>query len=237
MEGAKFFYEWDGEDVLFLGGDIHTKNRHHELLAQIPPHVKVFMVAGNHEYYHNDFAQVKEYLKGLEKDFHNFRFLDNEAIQLGDYTLFGGTMFTKFTLRGEQDGWFARHAAKDMIGDFYRIRKDNKTWTTADHEEEYHIFMLAFIEWTMKTMDQKRLVLTHFMPTEKCCDIRFAGSQLNPYFAENMEKYFGLIHTWFCGHGHDTFDKTINDTRILMNPRGYGEENKYGFNPNLVVNI
>jgi hypothetical protein len=237
MEGCQYYYTWDGEEVLFLAGDIHTKNRHVEILRQVPPFVKIYFVAGNHEYYGQDFLRTKEFFTNLHTEYPNFTFLDNEYVTVGDIEIFGGTMFTEWKLKSASEAGFAQHAAKDCIADFYHIKKDGKPWTTIDHQEEHQKFLLRFKPWLKATEGKKRIVVTHFMPTEQCCNIRFAGNILNPYFAENMERFFGLVDFWLCGHGHDTIDLVINDTRIVMNPKGYDKENQYGFKGDKVYEI
>lgn len=236
MEGQKFFYEYAGEDVLLLAGDIYTRNRHDMLLDQIPQYVKVVMVAGNHEYYNTDMVYVKAYLKELEGQY-NFHFLDNEALVIGDLNIFGGTMFTDFQLDGLTEAWFARKRAQDGIADFFYMKRNEIPWTTADHEAEHTLFCKELAAWLRATEGQKRLVMTHFMPHPKCTNIRFAGSILNPYFAADMTPFMGWEGTWVHGHGHDPVDFMEGETRVLCNPKGYGTENMYGFINQLVFEV
>lgn len=247
MEGVKFKYNYTGEEVVLLAGDIHTQNRHAELLEQIPKYVNVYMIAGNHEYYSQDFESVNKFLKGLEEWFPNFKYLRNEAVDIGEYTLFGGTMFTDFMLYGVGEAWFAEHAAKDMIADFVHIKVEDENiakhyglefrrWTPVDHMKEFQKFLEAFQFWIQQTAGRKRIVMTHFMPTEQLTNPRFAKSNLNPYFTTNMERYMGLMDYWFCGHGHDATEINIYDTKIIMNPRGYRFEDS-GFRDDKVIEL
>lgn len=238
MEGRKFYYEWHGEDVVFLAGDIHTKNRHEELIEQIPQWVEIYMVPGNHEYYDGDFDEVNTFLTGLQKQFDNFTFLNNKAAWLKDGTaVFGGTMFTDFTLDGIGEQWFARHHAARGIADFGLIGRGNRNWTTADHEEQHAIFCKELQLWKKHTEGKRRIVMTHFMPTAIGTPAIYMNSSLNPYFTQNMHQYMPGIDYWFCGHGHDPRDVNIAGTRVLMNPRGYRGENEYGFRPECTIEI
>lgn len=236
MEGRGFYYEWHGEDILFLAGDIHTKNRHHELLEQIPQHVQVIFVPGNHEYYGKDIVYAKAYFRELEWQY-NFHFLDNNAITIGNYEIFGGTMYTGFDCHGEQQKWFAKHAAKDMIADFHWTTFAEQRWTVQDHEDEHQFFKDKLDAWILATEGKKRIIMTHFMPMERCGDIKFAGSTLNPYFCADMGKYMGLADFWIAGHGHTPYDKEIDGTRVIINPKGYRNEDGNGFRDNLIINL
>lgn len=233
IEGYKFHYTWDGEDVLFLAGDIHTRNRHYELLEQTPPFVKVIMVAGNHEYYGKDFNEVRGFLNTLGTVYPNFHFLDNDCITIDGVEIFGGTMFTDFELDGIGEKWFAEQDAMRFIADFAHIPE----WSIEKHLQNHRDFVFQFQYWLKATEGKKRIVMTHFMPHPVCTNVRFMGSRLNPYFTTNMDKYMGWEGYWLCGHGHDSLDKMIGDTRLIMNPRGYGRENEYGFKPNLLLEI
>jgi hypothetical protein len=48
------------------------------------------------------------------------------------------------------------------------------------------------------------------------------------------------VQLWVHGHTHDSFDYTLNGTRVVCNPRGYAKggvnENPL-FDPNLMVEV
>ena len=241
LEGYKYYYEWKGEDVVVLAGDIHTKYRHEQFLDQIPEFVQVLFVAGNHEYYGSEFYFMKEFFRGVEEDYPNFHFLDNQAWTIGDVEFFGGTMFTDFSLDGLTERWFALQAAKTGIADFHWIDKEVggkiRRWTTSDHCDEHELFVWELAHWLKQTEGKRRVVITHFQPHPLCVGERFRGSVLNPYFTVDMSAHMGWAGLWLHGHGHESRDFYEGDTRIVCNPRGYGSENKNGFNPELLLEI
>lgn len=236
MEGYHFMYEYAGEDLVVLAGDIHTIGRHPDLINQIPVDIPILMVAGNHEYYSTEFGATNEYLKDLENRFTNFHYLQNEPIEIGGVHFYGGTMFTDFKLYGETEAWFAKMDAKECIADFHWIMKNDRRWTVTDHEEEHQLFREG-LELFLKDEHDKRVVITHFMPTDKVSNPMYAGNKMNPYFTANMERFMGWKGLWLCGHGHSSADVMIGDTRVVINPKGYGRENLKGFNPNLILEI
>lgn len=246
IEGQAFTYEYCGEDAVVLLGDIHTRNRLHTLLDQIPKTVSVYFVAGNHEYYHGVFEDVKAYHRGLEDKYSNFRFLDNERTSICGIPAYGGTMFSDWELEGPTNAWFAKQYAKKGINDFYCIlrqtdQQTNRPWTIADHENEHKLFVDGLKMFLADTEGSPcRIVLTHFMPHPQCVHERYRTSAINPYFTSNMERYMGWDGYWLFGHGHDPFDFTIDGTRLLANPRGYGrgerQENPL-FKPDFTIEL
>lgn len=237
MEGYKYFYEWAGEDVLLLVGDIHTRNRLHLLLEQIPQYVKVVFAPGNHEYYNNEFHTANEYFDNLAKEYNNFYFLNNTNIVIDGVNFFGGAMYTDLELNGMQDLWFVKQDVQQKINDFGFTMIGERDWNTQDHIDQHAIFVRELKHWLDMTEGMKRIVLSHFIPTPKHIHPRFLKSALNPYFTSDMEKYMGWEGLWIHGHGHDSFDTMIGDTRVISNPRGYADENKYGFNDKLIIEI
>ena len=240
MEGYSYSYEYAGEDLVVLAGDIHTQNRHRNLLDQIPSNVDVIMVAGNHEYYGAEFDSMNTFFAGLQNRYTNFYYLQNKSFRIGGVDFFGGTMFTDFNLYGDPVQ-AARDAAKG-ISDFSWINKRDangidKRWTTEDHVAEHEHYCAMLNTWLQATEGKKRVVISHFVPHPVATDPQFEGSALNPYFIANMEKYMGWSGLWLFGHTHHSVDTMVGKTRLLSNPRGYGSENQAGFVKNLIVEI
>lgn len=236
-EGWEFVYQYQGEDVLVLAGDIFAKDPINlvQIVKRVPNHVEIIFVAGNHEYYKADFNQINTYLQHV--DWHpNFHFLKNRGITIGDYAFFGGTMFTNFDMYGLTEQWFTEKACKDGVRDFHVITIDGRRWTTYDHKIEYELFNREFDRWAKDVEGKTRVCVSHFVPTKQCCDPHFLGNTLNPYFIATQEMRIAKVDYWLFGHTHTAFDEMQGDTRLVCNPRGYGRENK-NFNPNLILDI
>ena len=241
MEGFHYKYEWKGEDVLVLAGDIHSRCMHYQLISTIPDSVKIVIVAGNHEYYDNDFEHVNQKLFELQCDYPNVYWLDNKSVEIDGIPFYGGTMFTDFDLYGPSERWFSEHRARTGIADFMYIYKtkhgERKSWTVEDHKQQHELFKDGLKMFLKHTEGKKRVVVSHFVPSERCIHDRFKGSILNPYFTVNMEQYMGWDGLWLFGHTHDSYDLMIDSTRLVCNPRGYGDENSRGFNNDLIIEI
>lgn len=240
MEGYRYDYEYLGEDLVVLAGDIHTKMRHREIIEQIPTTVKIVMVPGNHEYYGSEFKDVNDFLIKLQVEYSNFWVLLNQPVNIDGVWFYGGTMFTDLNLYN--DPWMAMHYIKNSINDFHVITKYDepklRKWNTVDHIEEHSKFtkgLQAFIRNTEG--EEKRVVVSHFVPTPKHIHSKYNLSLINPYFTCDMEQYMGWEGLWLHGHTHDSFDSMVGDTRVVCNPRGYGHENINGFKYDLILEI
>jgi predicted phosphodiesterase len=234
LEGYRFDYEYAGEDVVVLAGDIHSQGRHRYFLNTINPNVPIIMVAGNHEYYGSDFDDTNEYLQQLENTFPNFHYLQNESLHINGVDFFGGTMFTDMKLYNDVNS--AKMYASQGIADFTWISKGSKRWSTNDHTAEHEVFSNK-LQSFLKEKHSKRVVVSHFVPSMVCADPQFDGSMLNPYFISEMDKYMGWDGLWLFGHTHSSMDKMVGNTRLVCNPRGYGTENSHGFNDKLILEI
>lgn len=240
LEGYHFNYNYAGEDVIVLAGDIHTKFRHCHFLDILPKNVKVIMVAGNHEYYGSTFEEVNEHLYSLQAECHNFIYLENESMVIDGVHFFGGTMFSDFGLYGEP--WKARMYAKDGIADFEWINKIGRDgivrrWNVEDHFAEHLKFKEKLLQFLQECALEKRVVISHFVPHPFGSDEKFEGSVLNPYFLCDMRQYMGWEGLWLYGHTHTSKDMYEGDTRLVCNPRGYGLENVNGFKQDLILEI
>ena len=235
-EFQPFNYEYHGEDVVVLAGDIHVQNRHAEILDQIPNNVRIILIAGNHEYYGGDFNEVNEWLYALDYTYPNLTYLHNNSVHINGVDFYGGTMFTDFDLYGWVGALECTKIAREGVADFRHIKKNGLRWTTMDHTDQHELFLKG-LQPFLKEKHEKRVVISHFMPTEQLTHPKWLGSDLNPFFTTNMEKHMGWDGLWLCGHGHDSNDIKAGDTRVVLNPRGYPKENVYGFKPDLILEI
>lgn len=249
-EGWKFNYEYEGEDVLILAGDIHTKNRLHTFLAQIPSKVSVLMVLGNHESYSSVYEDVVEYHNALHANYPNFTFLNNSSTIIHrdgeSVNFFGGQMCTAFHLYGLDEAWSAKKTAQTILNDFIAINKrvqDEhggiviRKWATDDHELEYYKFVSALKPWLLNTEGTKRVVISHFAPHPITCEAKYGTHPVNAYFTEDMSDYIGWDGLWVFGHTHSCGEWKVGDTRLITNAKGYGKELEKSFDSKLIITV
>lgn len=230
------------EDVVVLAGDIHTRYRHEEIIRQIPSEVQIIFVAGNHEYYKSEFNAVNEFFHNLQAKYPNFAWLNNERFIYKGVDFYGGTMYTDFGLYGEASKPLVKIDCAHGINDFYvtaiEVDGEVRRWTVEDHEREFRKFERGLKHWIKESEgSEKRVVVSHFAPSPKTIAPQYQGSNINPYFTCDMERYMGWEGMWLYGHTHSSGDVMIGDTRVIANPKGYGNENARGYNPHLVLEI
>jgi predicted phosphodiesterase len=241
-----FVYGHLGEDVVVLAGDIHNHGRHEELIETINPETQIIMVAGNHEAYGSSFDTVHEHLQNLEYKYKNFNYLNNESLLIGDVDFFGGVMYTN--LDGDNIDALCRRFIPDFsvihkesnldeILDNENYEKFNSKWSPDDHRKAHQEFCKEFGYWKLSSNASKKVVISHFVPTYKALSPQFEKSALNPYFIQDMEHTMTGIDLWMFGHTHTSFDFMIDETRLVSNPYGYGDENKNGFIFDKIVEI
>lgn len=237
-EGYKFKYERLDEDVLVLAGDIGVGPATIDFLKSLPKDLPIVYVAGNHEYYKNNF-QVMNELFAEEFEGTNIHWLNNSEWVFDGVRFLGGTMHSDFGLFGEAERFFVEDASRRGINDFYCIKTGeiNRTWTVKDCKEEFAKFD-EYMQFALKQpFGGKTVIVTHFCPSAQSVHPRFANSSITPFFTSNCEHLMGFSDLFIHGHTHDSYDYQINGTRVVCNPRGYGSENHGGWNPNLIVEI
>lgn len=239
VEGCHFNYTRHDEDVLVLAGDIGVGYRCTEFIRrEFPMTLPIIFVPGNHEYYHNHFQQVNEDFK-KSFDNTNVRFLYNETAVIDGVRFIGGTMHSNFGLFGEGQRWFVEQASKSGITDFHCIRTGatNRRWTIQDCKDEFDKFE-KFAKHELNTpFDGKTVVVTHFCPSGLSVPERYKSSMITPFFTSDCEHLMGKSDLWLHGHTHDSLDYILHGTRVVCNPKGYGRENKDGFNPDLIIEV
>ena len=234
LEGQVHYYESKGEDVVVLPGDISSKPGLAEwFLEEIK--VPKIIVAGNHEYYGHNYDDHVTKLKSIG-------YQHNEIVQIQDVAFICGTMWSNFELFGIEQKWFCTHDSRRWIRDFEVIRRrredgTERTFSIRDCEELHEEFV-AFLQYALReTEGMKRVVVTHFVPHPSCVHPRWSKSSITPYFCSDMRRFMGWEGLWLAGHTHDSFDIMEGDTRVVINPKGYGKENVGGFKPDLIVEI
>lgn len=222
----------DKETILILAGDIDLSH-HQELiifLTTLSTQFKhVLYVFGNHEYYKNSFinsvGKVKEKL--LNNNINNVHVLDNETIIINDVAFVGGTLWTDF---GKYNP-ISMFDAEQAMSDYKHIRTGlyDLPYQRKLHPNDVytsHLKTKNFIfEECKKHKDNnlKVVVITHHSPSFMSVSEGFRGNPYNDLYHSDLDNL--IIETkpdiWFHGHVHQSFNYFIEDTNIIVNPRGY----------------
>ncbi len=216
-------------DILILAGDITywgKKHFNHWFFDYVSDNYKaVYLIPGNHEFYTGKDIQV------LDKHVHetlreNVFLVNNKVIDIEGIDFF----FTTF--------WSHISESKSLIieqsiNDFYKIRHKGKKLRSTDFNR-LHEASLDFLGRELQNSNSdKKIVVTHHIPTDLCNPEKFKNSLINPAFvSEHYDFIFeNPIDYWIYGHHHVNMpEREINGTKLLTNQLGYvhlGEHHGY----------
>lgn len=205
-------------EVLILAGDIGNpfQTIYDEFLSIIHPHYKkIFIVAGNHEYYYNDIIETNRKIQRLCDNYDNIWFLNNSTEDYGGFRFIGTTL------------WSLIKNGKPTINDVRVI----KNFTI----EKYNSLHRQSVEFLENTLEQchndniKAIVITHHLPFDELIHENYKNSEYNQWFSSNLiyliEPNRTAIHSWVYGHTHTQSIHTVYGIDFYCNPLGYKGEN------------
>ena len=243
-------------DVLFIAGDIAGDYRREEkFLNGLATDLTcpIFVVAGNHlgyDYYKNQALEglweIKPNPLDGEKQWsinhikknvpENVHYLDNDYVELENYIVFGGCMYSDYKLYPNED--LSKRSGEMYLNDFRYVRIHDKKLNVVrpintDDYQNLHKKFVQKLKKCIKETDKDIIVLTHFAPSIQSISDKYLDQgnvYLNASYASNMEDFIlqnERIKYWHHGHVHDSFDYMIGQCRVICSPYGYsGREQK-----------
>lgn len=232
-------------DLTLIAGDIgggwHVEK---QLIDRL--NTDTIIVGGNHlgynwNQYDNPLTETKESCLKQLCSISKVNYLENQYVEVGDYIIFGGTMYSNFLLYGRNCKNFCKKSAERWLNDFRYVHTFDvkngviRPVTTDDYEQWFKDFKKE-LRKCIKETDKDIIVLTHFAPSIKSIAGKYLnreerfnspGSHLNAVYANNLESFIKKnerIKYWIHGHVHDPFDYNIGQCRVLCEPYGYRHE-------------
>ena len=231
-----------GVDVVVMPGDVceGAAKAMAFLRLHIPAPTPIVMTLGNHEFYGR--SVVEERLAAADAALqHGITLLDDGVAIVGGVRFIGATLWTDFCLNGEGAQPLDMALARDRMNDYRRITLQKKPWLrfTPEASVVLHRRSRVFVWEALKTpFAGKTVVVTHHAPHPNSIHTRFERADINPAYVSDqtalMERFRPPL--WVHGHVHNSFDYPVADTRIVCNPRGYGDENAR-FDPGMCVEV
>lgn len=241
----------DHKSILIVAGDLLPVKRLSRISAILEDWSQrfrhVLFVPGNHEHYGmnlSDSMMSLRWLKDDSSEMENVIVLNPGKIEIDGVTFIGSTLWSDL----DRNSFAARQAvtAKTMDGsrtvlaDYCAIYKHDDVPITPDVTMSLHWKDRDFIfqEVDQCKEGQKIVVITHHLPSYSSVHPMYLHDTVTPSFASELgwEIQDRDILLWVHGHTHSSCDYDINGTRILCNPKGYGDEN-HEFNNRLTVDI
>lgn len=238
-------------DVLVLAGDLVTRmERGVRWLRERLDDKPVVYISGNSEPYSADIDRTVAKAKAAAAGT-NVRVLQNETCEIGKVRFAGCTLWTNFDLFGNPDA--AMRAAGEQMNDYRRIRKCDYVYRLRPIDTlRRHGESCSFLASTLTdSFKGDTIVVTHHVPLR----IQPAGSGAGSLpgapgtgsgpdiidAAYQSDLSYLITFTgpklWIAGHVHRSFDTTVGATRVVTNPRGYGDEPNPDFDPLLTIEI
>lgn len=234
-------------DVVVLAGDIHVKQGGVAWAANHFPNTPVIYVPGNHEYYRgslvNTLRKMKQAAEGT-----SVHVLDAESLVVNGVRFLAATLWTDYRLTGNQP--LAEWDARQTLQDFKHVRDEHYSRLTPQRVLREHARARGFLQQALEEpFDGPTVVVTHHAPSELSIHPRYKDSKdhISAAYASRLDMLMGVPKLWLHGHTHDCFDYDIYGTRVVCNPRGYGEKGKVDdelnpdinadFDPTLVLEV
>ncbi len=217
-------------EVIILAGDIATGELAINYICEVAkahPQAQVLFVAGNHEYYDQEFFTFQNLARSALAKIGNAHFLERDQIDIDGVQFLGCTLWSGFDAIPDIPAERSMNYAGQCITDFFLIRYRDRPFKPEDARQEY-LLSRAWLDGSLeKTQGEPQVVITHFPP---CMDVRHEGipsDKLTPYFQANCRDLIELYQPdiWIFGHNHYNHDITIGNTRVLSNQFGYPQEN------------
>lgn len=192
----------------------------------------VFVVAGNHEYYHNMIETANEQITKVASEFKNVTFLQRTSVEIKGITFLGATLWTLIPTE-PQDTYNAYWL---RINDYRMIKvndaEEGQILLEPRHQNAIHLgdkaWLTSALEETQK-QNKKVVVFSHHSPIEthiQNVDMRPGGKNNELRFLDfsdqtNLLSKFQHIKVWGFGHTHYSSSQVFCQTRIVSNCLGY----------------
>lgn len=210
--------------VLFLCGDVGNpfSDLYNDFIDWCSEnYAHTFVIAGNHEFYDNEYYSTLLKLEEIMSWVHNVTFLNDKTVLVKwglmdrQIRIFGGILWsdTRETAR----------SIETIMNDYKKIKLNNFTIKPED-TSTFHKHTLSLIK--KEVLEEIPLIiLTHHLPSFRCIDTEYKAlwyNDINTGYASNCDKIIKpSIKLWCHGHSHSYLDILINDVRVIRNPMGY----------------
>jgi predicted phosphodiesterase len=223
-------------DAVILAGDIHVRRNGVAWIKRQLSDCTVIYIAGNHEFYGSTVPGLFRDLRAATEGSH-ICLLENEAIEIGEVTFLGCTLWSDFQLW--PDTRAAMLAAGKGLSDFNVIR-GKADWFRPEDSVELHQESVSWLKEALGECNpQKTVIVTHHAPSAKSIPPQHAGSILNAAFASALDEFVKAsgVPLWIHGHTHHCVDYQLGRTRVFSNQRGYPGQYDPGWKPEAVLEI
>lgn len=191
----------------------------------------VLYIPGNHEYYRGRIDQIDDIIRNALSGFSNIHFMNNGSWYKDGITFLGGTLWTNMNHNNPITANYIQYGMNDFRLIEWKNYKGHgwKKFLTSD-AAALHTKTLKYFDEASAGLDNV-VVMSHHAPSHRSVHPKYHNdTQMNFGYYSDLDEFImdrPQIKLWTHGHMHDCFDYNIGNTRIVCNPRGYRNENKY----------
>lgn len=190
---------------------------------------KIFLVAGNHEYYNTrcpvktDIRTKRELLKKICAAFPTVVFLDCTSVVVPEENLriLGCTLWSDIPD-------CLREKVLTTMNDSRQIQKEKDVPFSPGAISEQHQREKQWLNEEIhkcELTNERCLVITHYLPSYSLIAEKYQGHFLNACFASECEDLMRPpVVAWICGHSHTGMNLNLHGVQCVMNPYGYPHE-------------
>jgi predicted phosphodiesterase len=210
-------------DICILAGDIGNPydKSYKEFLKKINTQFKkIFIIAGNHEYYNNDVSNTKQEISLICSQFENISFLDNSFEDYNGYRFIGSTLWSEIKQK------------QFTINDTKIIKNFNVDAYISLHDQCTTFLKKTLEECTSNNI--KSILITHHLPIYELTHSKYRSSFYSNYqqwFHANIDEILKKNNSNICccvyGHTHSTSIQNHYNINFYCNPLGYDGENDW----------
>jgi len=189
----------------------------------------VFIITGNHEYYHvrgrklkdvdQWFDYIESHVRTITSKLKNVIYLQNELFVIPETNicLYGSTLWSNIADH-------ERGMVRQRLSDYQRIPRMSIRKSCELFEK--NVRQLA--EMLEQNADKQIIIVTHHLPSYQLICQKYRDCEINSAFASEVDLINNPhIVAWVAGHTHHPVEKN----KFHVNPVGYpGENNNNNFN-------
>ncbi len=223
-------------DILVLAGDIVpfvVMDKHIDFFNYISDTFETtYWIPGNHEYYRSDISERAGSFNEKIRD--NLFLVNNVSVIHENVKLIFSTLWTSISPGNQFE-------IRQRLSDFHTIKYHSKSFTP-DHYNLLHEQCRSFLnEEISRAGTEKKVIITHHVPTLMNYPEKYRGDSLNEAFAVEMynDIFRSDVDYWIFGHHHNNKPEfQIGSTKLTTNQLGYVIHNDCpGFDAKKIITV
>ena len=239
--GLTYFIE-PKTNILILAGDICYYKHKHFLSFFREVNILfeyVIFVPGNHEYYSKSiidlnfstFESVEMEMKKSLSKFENVYLLQKDTLIINNIKFIGTTLWYQYFDKNKINNIVPTQSNEFIL--YNNCLMPHPTIIEKTNKDQ-----LCWLEnEILKPDGTYKIVITHYLPSEKCIADKYLNSPDNFLFVTNCEQFFKYLDYWIYGHTHIRNKFTMNNCVVLSNPFGLPKEQYLKKKENCIINI